>query len=196
MEITIPELETEQTVLEKLCESSVWDKEVPIVKQDGKYHVYISEDIANPSVYNELAHTLKYKVEPDDEVLIHLNTPGGIIDSANMLYDAIINCPGKTTAYLTGTVASAGTLIAMAVDNLEVAEGTAFMAHNYSGGVAGKGHEMRAQQNFTDEQLSLFFGQVYAKFLTKSEIKEMIDGKDLWMGKKEILKRWARKTKA
>lgn len=190
MEITIPmaELIEDKKV-------SIWDKPVPMVQEGKVIHAYISDDIIEPAAYNELCHLLMMKVSKTDEVVLHLNTPGGIIDSANKICDAIERTPAKVKGVLTGTVASAGTMIVMAVDEIEVAHGTSFMIHNYSGGVSGKGHEMRAQQEFVDHELNIYFNRMYKGFLTSKEIQSIIDGKDVWMGRDEILKRWDNKKR-
>lgn len=193
MEIELME-ESEKTLLQELCAQTVWDRDTPIISDGTSHYVYIMEEIISPSAYAELSHTLQHKLTPKDTVYIHINTPGGIIDSASMMYDDIKHCKARTVGVLSGTVASAGTLIAMAVDELQVADGTAFMAHNYSSGISGKGHEMKAQQRFTDEQLSVFFNEVYQGFFTAEEIIQMIDGKDFWLNKTEVLERWKGKS--
>lgn len=170
----------------------VWDLDVPIIT--NRYHTdaYILDGIDEPALYNELCHNLR-TAERGDTFTLHLNTPGGMIDSAFMIVDAIKASKAKVTAYLTGTVASAGTLITMACDNIIVADHTSFMIHNYSGGAHGKGHEMKARQEFIDSSLNVAFASFYTGFLTEAEMKNVIDGKDMWMGKDEVLARWSYK---
>lgn len=170
----------------------VWETNVPMVT--NRYHtdVYITDSIEEPFIYNELCHKLR-SAEKGDTVTLHLNTPGGMIDSAFMLIDAIKQSKAKVTASLTGTVASAGTIIALSCNNLEVADHTAFMIHNYSGGLSGKGHEMKARQEFIDSSLNDAFTSFYSGFLTDKEMKDVIDGKDMWMSKSEVLTRWSYK---
>lgn len=64
------------------------------------------------------------------------------------------------------------------------------MIHNYSGGIAGKGHEMKARQEFVDQSLADAFHDIYTNFLSIDEMDEVIDGKDLWMGKDEVIQRF------
>jgi ATP-dependent protease ClpP protease subunit len=92
---------------------------------------------------------------------------------------------------LSGTVASIATIIALACDSIEVADYIQFMIHNYSSGASGKGHEMKAQMDFTDAELNKAFSEIYAGFLTNHEMELVIAGKDLWMGKSELLSRYA-----
>lgn len=168
---------------------TVWDEAVPIVKGGFHTDVYLCDDIKEPLDYAELYHIL-HKAEKGETVTLHINTPGGMIDSAFMIIDAIKASKATVTAYLTGTVASAGTMISLACDRLVVADHTSFMIHNYSAGMMGKGHEMKARQEFTDKSLNEAFKTFYCGFLSDKEMEEVIDGKDMWMGKTEVLQRW------
>jgi len=168
----------------------VWDWYVPIVTTKNITHAYLTETIDEPSYYNELCYLLENSV-PSETVYLHLNTPGGMIDSAFMLIDAIKSAQARVIGKLSGNVCSAGTLITMTCDEIEVADHTAFMVHNYSGGVSGKGHEMKSRQEFIDESLNAAFRSFYSGFLTENEMDEIIDGKDYWMAKDEVMERWA-----
>lgn len=172
-----------------MVKPSVWDNEVPILKTNSHIDAYICDGIGEPLLYTELYHTLNSAKEYET-VTIHINTPGGMIDSAFMIVEAIRSSKATVTAYLTGTVASAGTMISLACDDLVVADHTSFMIHNYSAGMMGKGHEMKARQEFTDKSLNEAFKAFYRGFLSEKEMEEVIDGKDLWMGKDEVTKRW------
>lgn len=172
---------------------SIWDNAVPIITTDsGDVTAYISDQIDEAFTYNELCYRLKH-APAEATVTLHLNTPGGYLHSAMMLVDAIKNAKAKTVAYLTGTVASAGTIIALSCDELIVSDHLSFMIHNYSGGISGKGHEMKAQQEFSDKNLNSAFNDFYAGFLTPEEMSNIIDGKDMWLTSEETRVRWARR---
>ena len=172
---------------------TVWDNVVPIVTRESDTEVFITDEIQEPSVYNELYYKL-ITAEPGHTFTLNINTPGGLIDSAFMIIDGIKNSKAQVVGRLSGTVASAGTIIALACDELEVADHTAFMIHNYSAGLHGKGHEMKARQSFMDTQLNTAFKEFYTGFLTEDEMKEVIDGKDMWLSKAEVIERLARKA--
>ena len=57
-----------------------------------------------------------------------------------------------------------------------------------------KGHEIKAQQDFTDKELNVAFRAIYSGFLTDREMTQVIDGRDIWLGKAEVLSRWESKT--
>lgn len=177
--------------IEKLLNPSsndVWSNYVPIISDKNHTTAYLTNTIEEPSEYNELCFKLK-SASPAEIFTLVINTPGGILDSALMLVDAIKTSKAKVIAQISGTVASAGTIITLACDDVEVAPHTAFMIHNYSGGLVGKGHELKAHQEFVDANLNNSFTDLYKGFLTPSEIKKVIDGKDYWMNRDEILER-------
>ena len=177
--------------IEKLLNPSsndVWSNYVPIISDKNHTTAYLTNTIEEPSEYNELCFKLK-SASPAEIFTLVINTPGGILDSALMLVDAIKTSKAKVIAQISGTVASAGTIITLACDEVEVAPHTAFMIHNYSGGLVGKGHELKAHQEFVDANLNNSFTDLYKGFLTPSEIKKVIDGKDYWMNRDEVLER-------
>lgn len=172
--------------------TSPWDQAVPIISSKHHTDVYLTEGIEEPSYYNELCHVLR-TADEGDTVTLHINTPGGMVDSAFMIIDAIKASKAKVTGALSGTVASAGTMIALACDEINAADHLSFMIHNYSAGMMGKGHEMKARQEFMDKSLNEAFKDFYRGFLSDKEMKEVIDGKDIWIGKDEVLTRWGRR---
>ena len=169
----------------------IWDLQVPIIenKDDRILSIYMRDTIDEPCVYNEVCYMLE-NAKPGSEVKLYLNTPGGVVDTAFMLADVIRRSKAKIVAHLAGTVASAGTLIIMACDDIIVAPFTSLMIHNYSGGAVGKGHELKARQAFVDKQLNEAFKAFYLGFLTEEEMTQVIDGTDFWMGADEIQERW------
>lgn len=178
-------------VLPKTSPKRVWELEVPIIHNDNKkiLTAYLSNKINEPFEYDELCHNLR-EVDSSYKVNLYINTPGGVVDSAFTIASAIKDSQAEVTAILNGTVASAGTIIALACDNLIVKDHVSFMVHNYSGGIQGKGNEMKARQNFTDAHLNNAFKHFYSGFLTEDEIERVIDGIDLWMGSDEVKERW------
>lgn len=113
-----------------------WSNYCPIISDKNTTTAYLTDQIAEPSDYNELCFKLK-SASPAEVFILIINTPGGIIDSALMIIDAIKNSKAKVIAQISGTVASAGTIITLACDEVIVADHTTFMIHNYSGGMVG-----------------------------------------------------------
>jgi ATP-dependent protease ClpP protease subunit len=180
-EITIP--------LGQSPKQSVWDDYVPIITTGRHTDVYLTDDIEAPSEYNKMCHILT-NAYPEDTITHHINNRGGYVDSGFMIIAANKASKAKIHGKLSGTVASVATIITLSCDTIEVADYVQFMIHNYSGGASGKGHEMKAQMDFTDAELNKAFAEIYGGFLTPHEMELVIAGKDLWMGKDELLARW------
>ena len=169
---------------------SVFDNDVPIVKVDDNIiRVYITTDIGDPWMYNELVHILD-TAKFNQTVEFVINTNGGQLRSASMIMDAIRNTNATTVALLSGTVASAGTMVALSCDELVVGNYLEFLIHLYSGGIYGKGQELKAQQNFEEKQIERMFKDVYGGFLTDEELDVVISGSDLYFDEQEVLRRW------
>ena len=168
---------------------SIWEDHVPIAKNGREIDVYIMTEIVNPIEYSELCHLLR-NANSKEVIRIHINTPGGRLDSATMIIDAITESDAYIIGVLSGSVASAGTMIALACDELECSSYLEFMIHYFSGGTGGKGNEIKAHSNFIDKHMPMIFKKMYAGFLSDKEIEDMIEGKDVWLNGDEVLERF------
>ncbi len=169
--------------------TTVWDRYVPIITTGRTTYAYLCDEIAEPNEYSELVHRL-HAAYDGDRFEVYFNTPGGSVDSAFYLLEAMSKSKAHIHGNLSGTVASAGTLLTMGCHSISVAPYTHFMIHNYSSGTFGKGHEMKAQLDFTNSELNKAFTDIYGSFLTPQEAQSIIDGRDLWLGRDEVLRRW------
>ena len=169
-----------------------WDKYVPLITNKNSTHVYLTDGIDEPSFYNELCHNL-YCADESDTFTLHINTPGGMLDTTFMLLDAMRSSKAHVIGHLTGTVASAGTIIALTCDELVCSDDLSWMSHYYSSMIGGKGNEIKARQTFTERTTSATFRRIHEGFFSKKEIEEMIEGKDFWLDEHEVRERWARK---
>lgn len=68
--------------------------------------------------------------DPKEDVRIILNSYGGSCNAATQMHDAIHHYPGKVYLVISGTAASAATVVAMAADRLEMTPGSLFMIHD------------------------------------------------------------------
>ena len=63
---------------------------------------------------------------------IRLNSYGGNCNAATQMHDELTAYPGKIFITVSGTAASAATVLAMAADRLEMTPGSLWMIHNPS----------------------------------------------------------------
>ncbi len=177
----------------KRSASSPWDEYVPFVSHGSTHTAFLTNEIGEPSLYNHLCYKLMVATDQEEFNLI-INSPGGILDSAFMIADAIEHSKAKVKCKLAGTVASAATIITMSCKEIETSNNLAFMIHNYSSsGAQGKGHEMKARQTFIDRELNKSFKKYYLGFLSAQEIEDVIEGKDIWLNSEEVEERWQQK---
>ena len=171
--------------------NSVWEKYVPIIadKDETTFDVFLHDSISVPSEYNELIYILRYATK-GTVINININNGGGHIDSAFAIRDAILKSNARVIGHLSGTVASAATVISLSCDEIVVSPYLSFMVHNYSAGIQGKGHELKAYQTFLDKELDRAFRDIYAGFFTAEEMESIIEGKDFWINDREVMERW------
>ena len=72
-----------------------------------------------------------------EDVHIRLNSYGGSCNAAVRMHDDIVAYPGKVSITISGTAASAATVLAMAADTLEMTPGSLFMIHDPIVGAIG-----------------------------------------------------------
>lgn len=183
------ELELLFQEVEEKSEYSRWDKDVPIVARGKVVTAYLMSEIYEPEVYSELCYTLEHTSA--DYVRLVMNNGGGQLDSMLSIIDAIKRSNATVVAVLSGTVASAATMIALSCDEVEVADYTSWLTHYYSGGSAGKGNEIKAKHLFDEVEIPKMFKELHKGFFTEAEIERVIDGKDEWLNKEQILERFA-----
>ena len=96
---------------------------------------YIDEEtIFGDEFTPAMVHDALYTDEGEeaDDVNIILNSYGGSVNAAVRIHDDIKAYPGKVTIVVSGTAASAATIVAQAADNLQMTPGSLFMCHDPS----------------------------------------------------------------
>lgn len=76
-------------------------------------------------------------------VTLHINSPGGSVTDALAIYSSLRKHPGRVTAIVDGLCASAATIVAMAADEIVMAEHSLLMVHNPWTVATGDAGEMR-----------------------------------------------------
>lgn len=172
--------------------TQVWDNHCPIVKSsDGRnVKAFLTEYIEGPGTYDELVFTLE-QAKHGDIVTLYINNGGGAVDSAFYICDAITNSKAKIIAKLSGTVASAATIIALHCDEIELTPFLNWMTHNYFHSATGSGNQVKDYVDFTDRELKRAFRKIYANFLTEEEIQLVTErDKEIWLNEIEVAERW------
>jgi len=82
---------------------------------------------------------------------VRINSPGGNHVDAIAIYSAINRHPAKVTVHVDGIAASAAATIAMAGDEIHIAENAMMMIHNPMTMAAGDAREMRKTAELLDQ---------------------------------------------
>jgi len=151
-------------------------------------HFYLSEEIVDPEQYTDMIHRINI-AGPNDVVFIHLNTPGGRLDTGIQLINAMQNSSAKIITVLESMAYSLGTLIFLAGDEMVVNDHCMMMFHNFKGGILGKGNELISQLDATVKWFTALSKKIYVPFLSEEEFERMLRGEDLWMQSPEIRRR-------
>lgn len=181
-------------IQQQLLEASIDLANVPpeqyIFQNENIWSVYITKAIGAPSRYTQLFELLK-NASSNDQIHFFLSTPGGRIDTTAQLLALMEATEAETTAHVMSAVASAGTLIALACDNLSVAPFGFMMLHNASGG-SGYDKINLAVQSVQNSQIwcENIMRNVYKNFLTEKELDSLLENKDYYFNQMEILDRW------
>ena len=165
-----------------------WDEYVPIIKDGTTTNVYLLNPIDAPENYGKLVHLLLH-AEKHHEVILHINNGGGWVDTGFMLVDAIKHTKAKVTARLTGTVGSISTVIALACKHITVTDYLSWLSHNYSGGIQGKGGELKSQMTFMSNEMETSFREIHRGFFTDKEMTDIIKDGDYWLNSHEVRSR-------
>lgn len=157
-------------------------------------HFYLSATITEPSNYVDMIHRIQ-TASPEDVIYIHLNTPGGHLDTGIQLVNAMQSTAAHVIASLEAEAHSLGTLIFLAADEFVVHDNCMMMFHNFSGAVFGKGHEQQAHLAATVKWFNTLARKLYIPFLTEDEFDRILKGEDIYIHSDDIRRRLERMVK-
>lgn len=110
------------------------------------------------------------------DVKVQLNTPGGDMFEGIAIYNLLRAHPAKVTIEVLGWAASAGSIIAMAGDEIRMGLGSFMMVHNAWGVVVGNRHDMREAaelfDSFDSALADIYEARTGAK---RAEIEKLLD---------------------
>lgn len=158
------------------------------------HEYYLTGEIEDASKYTEWFNQIRHS-PPTDIIKLYINSEGGSLWTAIQFMRVLKECKAPVIASVEGACMSAATIIFLMSDTYEISPHSMFMFHNYSGGTIGKGGEMidqiRHERGWSEKLLT----EIYENFLTKEEIRSILDNKDIWMTAEEVVARLNKKTK-
>ena len=152
------------------------------------FEFYISGHIDSPDKYIDVFDTIRHAGE-GDIVKLYINTYGGDMFSAIQFMRVLSETEALVIVSVEGACMSAGTLLFLSADRIEVTPHSMFMFHNYSGAAFGKGGELYSQIVHERKWSEKLLHETYKDFLTKEEIDSLLDNRDIWLDVDEVTER-------
>jgi len=152
------------------------------------YSVHLTEEIGESKHYRDLYNLLR-NANDSDSFIFYLSNFGGQVHTGIEIINSMNVSPGQVITYMTGPCYSMAPLIVLSGDKIFLQNDAFMMFHDYSGSIRGKGHEQLSGVSFEKPHFDAFFKRVTKGFLKAKEVKAILKGQDLYLGKNEIEKR-------
>ena len=152
-------------------------------------NVIVAGEINDKLAQRTVAHLLALSEESDAPINMLISSPGGHVESGDMIHDMIKFIRPTVRCIGSGWVASAGALIFVgaAKENRYCLPNTRFLLHQPSGGIRGTSSDMMIQA----EQVRLMrerLNQIFAEATGQSiERIEKDTARDFWLTTQEAL---------
>jgi len=146
-------------------------------------NVVITGEINDKLAQRIVTHLLALAEESDDPINVYISSPGGHVESGDMVHDVIKFIRPKVRTIGSGWVASAGALIFVGAEkeNRYCLPNTRFLLHQPSGGIGGQATDMMIQA----EQIGIMrerFDQLFAEATGQTPEKIAADtARDFWL---------------
>ena len=151
--------------------------------------VLITGEINDKSARTAVASLLALAEENDDPINVFISSPGGHVESGDLVHDIIKFIKPTVRTIGSGWVASAGALIFVAADkeNRFCLPNTRFLMHQPAGGVGGQVSDIQIQADQI-KQMRRRFEELFALATGKTpeEIKKDTM-RDFWLNTDEAL---------
>jgi ATP-dependent protease ClpP protease subunit len=122
-----------------------------------------------------------------NDLLIHLNSPGGDAFDGIAIYNRLKNHEGKVTINVDGWACSAASVIAMAADELIMGAGSMLMIHEASNFVWGNKKDMRKQADLLEKLEDGIIDIYMTKAnVNREEVRNMVDD-ETWFSANEAV---------
>lgn len=152
-------------------------------------NVIITGTIDDKLAQKTVTHLLALAEQNDDPINLYISSPGGHVESGDMVHDMIKFIRPEVRTIGSGWVASAGALIFVGAEkkNRFCLPNTRFLLHQPSGGIGGTATEMQIQAAQI-LQMRQRFDQLFAEATGQTPEKIAQDtARDFWLTTDEAL---------
>lgn len=118
---------------------------------NGDAEIYLYDVIDSSWGVGADAFNAALKNVTADTIHLHINSPGGDVFEARAMVAAIAACKSAVIAHIDGLAASAASYVAMACDEVRIADGAFFMIHNAWTLAMGNAGDLRASADLLEK---------------------------------------------
>ncbi len=119
---------------------------------------------------------------------VHITSTGGSVFSGFAVYNALNSYPGRVVVYVDGLAASVASFIAMAGDEIRMAQNAMLMIHAPSASASGGAEEMRVTADMLDKLTDSMRDAYAARSGLKPEAVAAYMATDSWFSADEALR--------
>ena len=149
---------------------------------DAWYYEWFGIDVASPNAFRDALKEHKGK-----NITVWIDSWGGDTTAAAGIYNALKEHKGKVTVKIDGKAVSAGSIIAMAGDEIQISPVGIMMIHNPWVHASGEAKDMRHIADVLDEVREAIINAYQQKTKqTRKKITEMLDN-ETWMSAKTAI---------
>jgi ATP-dependent Clp protease protease subunit len=118
---------------------------------------------------------------------LRINSDGGLVTDARAMHTLLVEHPAKIITHIDGIAASAASFVALAGEEIIIAEGGFFMIHNARGGCYGEAKDMRQ----TAQVLELVNGTIRDTYAartkqTTAQVQKWMDAETWFTGREAV----------
>lgn len=158
-----------------------------------QHDVFIDQPFVDSSYYRNVIAMLN-DASPDDLVIFHLNSPGGLLSGLQSLVEAVKGTEAHTVAYIVGQCASAASLFSMYCDSVVVSDLASIMVHHVSYSTGGKNSDIIAHTQHIAKTSEKLIRETYTGWLSEQEIEEVLNGREIYFDADEARERFAKRV--
>ena len=165
--------------------------------QGKTFNFLIDTRMEGPEGYRELYIMLMFAKE-NDVVRIHLNTPGGNLNTTVQIVNALRETKAHTVA-IVYEASSGGSMIMLSCKEIQLGKFASVMVHSMgygqvSGSVPDLDKMIEASKQLNEDLITT----IYKGFLTKDEMVYVLNGGTIWSQGKDLeqrVKNWSKNKK-
>lgn len=153
-----------------------------------EYHFEVNKEIECPEQFEEMIACLR-QASPNDVVYLHLNSPGGCLETTIQVVGAMRNSQATVVTCAEGSVASGAAILFFCGEVMTLTDHCEFLIHTPRGGMGGKVPDQMSTLQSLERRVLRLYEDVFGGFLTEEELAEVGNGRELFLSSEDVEER-------